>query len=153
LLGFASLYREGFEVVLFLQTYYLQMGGRIVFFGAMLGLFFTGIVAALTFIAHRKLPYRKMLVLTGILLGGVLLIMVGEQGQEMQLAGWIHTTNIPWLQNKIPNWAGLWFSIFPTVQTLAMQGIALAVVVGSYYAARHHSAKERDEDLAFTERV
>jgi high-affinity iron transporter len=153
LLGFASLYREGFEVVLFLQTYYLQMGGKIVFFGALLGLFFTGIVAALTFIAHRKLPYRKMLVLTGILLGGVLLIMVGEQGQEMQLAGWIHTTNIPWLQNKIPNWAGLWFSIFPTVQTLAMQGIALAVVVGSYYAARHHSAKERDEDLAFTERV
>ena len=27
LLGFASLYREGFEVVLFLQGYYLQMGG------------------------------------------------------------------------------------------------------------------------------
>jgi high-affinity iron transporter len=151
LLGFASLYREGFEVVLFLQTYYLQMGGRIVLFGALLGLFFTGIVAALTFIAHRKLPYRKMLVLTGILLGGVLLIMVGEQGQEMQLAGWIHTTNIPWL--KIPNWAGLWFSIFPTVQTLVLQGIALAVVVGSYFAARYHSAKERDEDLAFTERV
>ena len=45
LLGFASLYREGFEVVLFLQTYYLQMGGKIVLLGALLGLFFTGIVA------------------------------------------------------------------------------------------------------------
>ena len=42
LLGFASLYREGFEVVLFLQTYYLQMGGKIVLLGALLGLFFTG---------------------------------------------------------------------------------------------------------------
>src|SRR6202048_376118 len=34
LLGFASLYREGFEVVLFLQGYYLKMGGVIVFSGA-----------------------------------------------------------------------------------------------------------------------
>jgi hypothetical protein len=47
----------------------------------------------------------------------------------------------------------LWFSIFPTVQTLVMQAIALALVVGSYFAARYHSAKGRDEDLAFTERV
>ena len=71
LLGFASLYREGFEVVLFLQTYYLQMGGKIVLFGSLLGLFFTGIVALLTFVAHKKLPYRKMLVSTGVMLGVV----------------------------------------------------------------------------------
>ena len=153
LLGFASLYREGFEVVLFLQTYYLQMGGKIVLFGALAGLFFTGIVAALTFVAHRRLPYRKMLVLTGFLLGIVLLVMVGEQAQEMQLAGWIPTTTIAWLQNKIPDWAGLWFSVFPTVQTLVAQGIALILVVGSYYAARYHSSKVRDEELAAVERV
>ncbi len=153
LLGFASLYREGFEVVLFLQSYYLQMGGKIVLLGALAGLFFTGIVAALTFVAHRRLPYRKMLVLTGFLLGIVLLVMVGEQAQEMQLAGWIGTTQIAWLQNKIPNWAGLWFSVFPTVQTLVAQGIALVLVVGSYYAARYHSSRERDEELAAVERV
>ena len=149
LLGFASLYREGFEVVLFLQTYYLQMGGRIVLYGALAGLFLTGIVAALTFIAHRRLPYRKMLVLTGLLLGVVLLVMVGEQAQEMQLAGWIRTTPIPWLQNKIPDWAGLWFSIFPTVQTLVAQAIALVLVVGSYFAARYHSAKAQEEATGF----
>ncbi len=56
----------------------------------------------LTFLAHRKLPYRKMLVLTGIMLGLVLFVMVGEQGQEMQLAQWIPTTRIPWLVDKIP---------------------------------------------------
>ncbi len=149
LLGFASLYREGFEVVLFLQTYYLQMGGRIVLLGALLGLFFTSIVAVLTFVAHRRLPYRKMLVLTGFLLGMVLLVMVGEQAYEMQQAGWIGTTNIPWLQNRIPDWAGLWFSVFPTVQTLVAQGIALALVAGSYFAARHYSAKQREEEFSF----
>jgi high-affinity iron transporter len=152
LLGFASLYREGFEVVLFLQTYYLQMGGKIVLFGALFGLFFTGIVAVLTFIAHRKLPYRKMLVVTGVMLGFVLLVMVGEQAFEMQQAGWIGTTQIGWLADKIPAWAGVWFSVFPTVQTLVAQAIAAVLVVGSYFAARYHSARLREEDeLAFAE--
>ena len=112
LLGFTSLYREGFEVVLFLQSYYLRMGGKAVLLGALLGLFFTGIVAVLTFVAHRKLPYRKMLILTGVMLGGVLLVMVGEQAQEMQLAHWIPTTPIIRLENVIPAWMGLWFSVF-----------------------------------------
>jgi high-affinity iron transporter len=147
LLGFASLYREGFEVVLFLQTYYLQMGGKIVLFGALLGLFFTVIVAVLTFVAHRKLPYRKMLVLTGIMLGFVLLVMVGEQAQEMQLAGWIRTTQIDSLANVIPPWMGLWFAVFPTVQTLAAQALASVLVIGSYFAARYYSARVSAEEI------
>jgi high-affinity iron transporter len=136
LLGFTSLYREGFEVVLFLQSYYLRMGGKAVLGGALLGLFFTGIVAVLTFVAHRRLPYRKMLVLTGVMLGVVLLVMVGEQAQEMQLAHWIPTTQIYWLENKIPAWMGLWFSVFPTQETLIAQLLAAFLVIGSYFLAR-----------------
>jgi high-affinity iron transporter len=116
------------------------MGGKIVLGGAALGLFLSGIVAVLTFIAHRKLPYRKMLVLTGIMLGFVLLVMVGEQAQEMQLANWIPTTQINWLADKIPAWAGLWFSIFPTVETLTAQFLAAFLVVGSYFLARRKTS-------------
>jgi high-affinity iron transporter len=140
LLGFTSLYREGFEVVLFLQSYYLRMGGEAVLLGALLGLFFTGLVAVLTFVAHRKLPYRKMLILTGIMLGGVLLVMVGEQAQEMQLAHWIPMTEISSLTNVIPPWMGLWFAVFPTRETLIAQALAAIVVVGSYYLARGKTA-------------
>src|SRR5213080_3289801 len=86
LLGFTSLYREGFEVVLFLQSYNLRLGGGVVLKGALLGLVLTGMVAVLTFVLQQRLPYRKMLITTGILLGVVLLLMVGEQTQEMQLA-------------------------------------------------------------------
>ncbi|HZQ47836.1 MAG TPA: FTR1 family protein [Verrucomicrobiae bacterium] len=136
LLGFTSLYREGFEVVLFLQSYYLRMGGKAVLGGALLGLFFTGIVAALTFVAHRKLPYRKMLIFTGVMLGVVLLVMVGEQAQEMQLAHWIPTTEISSLTNVIPSWMGLWFSVFPTRETLIAQLLAATIVIGSYFLAR-----------------
>jgi len=140
MLGFTSLYREGFEVVLFLQNYYLKMGGKPVLQGTLLGLFLTGIVAVLTFIAHQRLPYRKMLVSTGVMLGVVLLVMVGEQAQEMQLANWIPTTPIPALENRIPAWMGLWFALFPTVETLAAQALALGLVVGSYVIVRLRTA-------------
>jgi len=136
LLGFTSLYREGFEVVLFLQTYHLRLGGGVVLKGTLLGLGLSGLVAILTFVMQQRLPYRNMLVTTGVLLGGVLLVMVGEQAQEMQLAHWISTTPVPWLVSLIPDWAGLWFAIFPTYETLIAQLIAAILVIGSYYAAR-----------------
>jgi high-affinity iron transporter len=137
LLGFTSLYREGFEVVLFLQSYNLRLGGGVVLKGALLGLLLSGIVAVLTVVLQQRLPYRKMLITTGILLGVVLLVMVGEQAQEMQLAHWISRTEIPWLASSLPAWLGMWFAVFPTYETLIAQGLAAILVVGSYYAARH----------------
>ena len=137
LLGFTSLYREGFEVVLFLQSYHLRLGGGVVLKGALLGLVLTGMVAVLTFVLQQRLPYRKMLITTGVLLGVVLLVMVGEQAQEMQLAHWIPTTEISFLKTYLPPWMGLWFAVFPTIETLIAQFIAALLVVGSYYAARH----------------
>ena len=129
LLGFTAIYREGFEVVLFLQNLRLQAGTALVVEGMALGLALTLIVAALTFVAHQKLPYKRMLVVTGVLLGGVLLVMVGESVQEMQQAGWLATTSIG---ISLPAWMGLWFSIFPNVQSLAAQAVAAAIVIGSY---------------------
>lgn len=140
LLGFTSLYREGFEVVLFLQSYHLRLGGEVVLKGTLLGLMLTGMVALLTFILHQRLPYRKMLITTGILLGVVLLVMVGEQAQEMQLANWISTTPIPWLEGIIPPWMSLWFAIFPTYETMAAQFLAALLVIGSYFAAKRFGA-------------
>jgi len=137
LLGFTSLYREGFEVVLFLQSYRLKRGGRIVLlYGVLAGLLLSGIVAVLTFFAHRRLPYRRMLILTGVMLGGVLLVMVGEQAQEMQQAHWLPTTTVPRLAALIPPWMGMWFSVFPTIETLVAQAAAAMIVTGSYFAAR-----------------
>ena len=140
LLGFSSLYREGFEVVLFLQSYRLKLGATPVLYGVSLGLALTTVVGVLTFIAHRRLPYRRMLVFTGVMLGLVLLVMVGEQAQEMQLAQWLPTTPIASLQHVIPAWMGLWFAVFPTVETLAAQLLAAALVVGSFFLARQQSS-------------
>lgn len=151
LLGFTSLYREGFEVVLFLQGYNLRLGGSVVLKGALLGLALTSVVAVLTFVLQQRLPYRRMLITTGILLGVVLLVMVGEEAQEMQLAHWISKTEIPWLVNIIPPWLGMWFALFPTCETLVAQLLAGILVVGSYYAARRMqgtSSVEQEEAAA-----
>ena len=136
LLGFSSLYREGFEIVLFLQSYRLKLGGTPVFYGVSIGLALTMVVGVLTFAAHRRLPYRRMLVFTGIMLGLVLLVMVGEQAQEMQLARWLPTTPVRPLQHVIPAWMGLWFAVFPTVETLSAQIVAGGIVIGSFFLAR-----------------
>jgi len=139
LLGFSSVYREGFEVVLFLQSYRLKLGLTPVISGVAIGVALTLIIGALTFIAHRRLPYRRMLVVTGVMLGLVMLVMVGEQAQEMQLANWLPTTPIASLSHVIPGWMGLWFAVFPTAETLAAQAVAAAIVIGSYYLAREQA--------------
>ncbi|MCE0496895.1 MAG: FTR1 family protein [Methylacidiphilales bacterium] len=132
LLGLTSVYREGFEVVLFLQSYYLKLGGWTVLYGSLFGLGLTLIVGALTFVAHRRLPYRKMLIFTGIMLGVVLLVMVGEEINEMQAANWLSTTNIPSLAPYMPDWTGVWFSLFPNWETILAQVLSVVLVVGSY---------------------
>lgn len=144
LLGFTSLYREGVEVVLFLQGYRLRLGGQAVLRGVCVGLAMTIAVGAMTFVAHRKLPYKRMLVVTGVLLGAVLLVMVGEQVQEMQLAHWLPTTQLPLLSRAFPAWAGLWFSLFPTAQGLIAQALAAIVVIGSYVVAQRHKPAARE---------
>ena len=68
--------------------------------------------------------------------------MVGEEAQEMQLAHWIPTTPIGGLANVIPGWMGLWFAVFPTIETLGAQTIAAAIVVGSYWLARKPATQQ-----------
>ena len=134
LIGFTAIYREGFEIVLFLQNLRLRAGTGIVLTGGAVGLGLTAIIGLLTFMAHRHLPYKKMLILTGVLLAGVLVVMVGEQVQEMQQAGWLATNSISF---SLPGWWGTWFAIFPNIQGLAAQAFAAIVVFGSYFSAQY----------------
>ena len=79
-----------------------------------------------------------MLILTGILLVFVLIMMVGEQVNEMQLAGWIGTPQISWLQ-WLPDWAGTWISLFPNVETVVAQVVAVVAILGCYLLLRYQA--------------
>jgi high-affinity iron transporter len=132
LLGFSTVYREGFETVLFLQALELNSGGLVVAEGVLLGGLAVTAVAVCTFVLERKLPYKKMLIATGVLLTAVLVIMVGKTVRVLQGVGWMPITPI---DLDLPYWTGIWLGVFPTVETICAQVGAVAVVVGSYLVA------------------
>src|SRR3954447_18332069 len=137
-LGFTSVYREGFEVVLFLQNLQLQDGTGTVLKGVAFGLVATAIVGGLTFWLHARLPYRRMLVLTGVLVGVVRVVMIGGTALSFVDLGWLPRHPTPF---AVPEWLGAWFEIYPVWETLAAQALAAACVVGSYYAAEYTKVK------------
>jgi high-affinity iron transporter len=148
-LGFTSVYREGFEVVLFLQNLQLQDGSGTVLEGVALGLAATAVVGGLTFWLHAKLPYRRMLILTGVLVGVVLVVMIGGTALSFVELGWLPRHNTPF---HVPAWLGAWFEIYPVWETLAAQALAALFVVGSYYAAEYVKVKRprrRGEPVTF----
>jgi high-affinity iron transporter len=137
-LGLTSVYREGFETVLFRQSLELSAGATAVIEGAGLGLALTLAVAMLTFALQRKLPYRRMLIVTGVLIGLVLVVMVGQTARTMQGTGWLPITPLDW---EIPTSLGLWLGIFPSVETLGAQVVAIVFVLGSYALAQEIRVK------------
>jgi high-affinity iron transporter len=137
-LGFTSVYREGFEVVLFLQNLQLQDGTGTVLEGVGLGLILTAVVGVLTFWLHAKLPYRRMLILTGVLVGVVLVVMIGGTALSFVELGWLPRHDTPF---TVPEWLGAWFEIYAVWETLAAQLLAAAFVIGSYYAAEYLKVK------------
>src|SRR4051794_11334762 len=132
LLGFSSVYREGFEVVLFLQSLQIKAGTNAVLEGVALGLAGTAMVGVLTFVLQRRLHYKRMLIVTGVMIGFVLVVMIGGTAATFQDLGWLpkHELGV-----AIPDWAGRWFEVYPTVETIAVQITAALFVVGSYFAA------------------
>jgi high-affinity iron transporter len=133
-LGFSSVYREGFEVVLFLQSLQLQAGTATVLEGVAIGLAGTAAVGVVTFFLQQKLPYKRMLVVTGVMLGVVLVVMVGGSARTLQDVGWLSRTP---LSVQFPDWWARWFEVVPTWETLGAQALAAALVIASYFAAEY----------------
>ena len=133
-LGFTSVYREGFEVVLFLQNLQLQHGTATVLEGVAIGLAGTAVVGAAVFWLHHRLPYRRMLVLTGVLVGMVLVVMIGGTALSFMELGWIPSHPTPF---TVPEWLGSWFEIYSYWETIGAQVLAAVLVVGSYYLAEY----------------
>ncbi len=144
-LGFTSVFREGFETVLFLQALQLSSGTGVVLAGVSLGLVLTGIVGAITFSLERKLPYKKMLIVTGVLIALVLVVLVGNTARTMQGVGWL---SIHPIEIELPLWMGTWLGVYPTVETLAAQLLAFVFVIGSYFAAEWMRKRELRKAIA-----
>jgi high-affinity iron transporter len=133
LLGLSSVYREGLETVLFLQALQTSAGTQATALGAGIGLSGTLIVGVATLKLQRKLPYKRMLIVTGVLIALVLAVMVGTTVHNMQGIGWLPIT--PTSFNVPLDWS-TWLGVYPTLEGIGAQIFSLVFVIGSYFLAR-----------------
>ncbi|HVW47906.1 MAG TPA: FTR1 family protein [Solirubrobacterales bacterium] len=133
ILGLTSVYREGFETVLFLQNLQVSAGTGATLLGIAFGLGATFVVGFVTFRLERKLPYKKMLIATGVLIGLVLAVMVGTTVHNLQGLGWVPSTPTGF---NLELWWGQWLGAYPTWEGIGAQVAAMLVVFGSYFVAR-----------------
>lgn len=73
-----------------------------------------------------------MLVLTGVLVGMVLVVMTGGTALTFGELGWMPLHATPF---TVPGWMGSWFEMYSYWETLGAQAFAGAFVVGSYHLA------------------
>jgi high-affinity iron transporter len=139
--------------VLFLQALVLVGGTGVVLIGVAAALLLTALVGVTTFKLQVNLPYKKMLIFTGVLIGGVLLVMVGNTVHVMQVVGWLPIHPIGGVM--LPYWLGTWFGLYPTWEGVGLQMVAAAFVIGSYALAerRVHRTGPRHQPEASFQRI
>ena len=132
-ISFFAVYREAFEVVLFYQALWLQNdsnhGPIISGFAVGLGALVLATLAILKL--GLKIPLKYFFVATGTLLYIVSFIFAGNGIKELQASLWVPTTPLT-LPKAIPV-----LGIYPTVETLAAQGLMLvAFIATSFWLAQ-----------------
>ena len=142
--GFMTIFREGFETTLFLQSLILEAGLRPVLLGLALGALFIGAVGFAVFSIGAKLPYRKMLMVTGGLVIFVLFTFIGSTVRLFQTVGWLPVHPVPGLE--LPAWAGVWLGLYPTWEGLLIPFGTFAYVGGMWllvkFSARRAQRRE-----------
>jgi high-affinity iron transporter len=147
--GFVTIFREGFETTLFMQSLILEAGMRPVLLGLAIGGLFIGVVGFAVFSIGAKLPYRKMLVITGVLVIFVLFTFMGSTVRLFQTVGWLPVHPVPGLE--LPAWMGVWLGLYPTWEGLLIPFGTFAYVGGMWLFVKV-TAKRAQEREAPVER-
>ena len=128
--GFLTVYREGFETTLFMQSLLLEGSAWPVIIGVLLG---TGFIAAIgvgIFVYGAKLPYRKLLVVTGVLVVSIMVTFFGSTARLFQTVGWLPIHSIKGL--SVPVWMGAWLGLYPSWEGVLIPMLALVYVGGAW---------------------
>jgi high-affinity iron transporter len=123
--AFLAVYREGFETVLFYQALLgtSPAGDAAVGGGLLVG---TALLAV-AYVLFRRLGHRlamaRFFLVTGALLLGMSITFAGQGVRELQAAGVLALTPLPGVAT-VPA-----LGLFPTVETMAAQGVLLLLVL------------------------
>ncbi|PYO41695.1 MAG: hypothetical protein DMD29_04740 [Gemmatimonadetes bacterium] len=124
--AFLAVYREGFETILFYKALLSSAGSGEV--GAVLaGIALGAAVLVILYVAINRygmrLPMKPFFAVTGALLYYMAFVFAGQGVKDLQEAGLVGLTVLEgW-----PRWPQL--GIYPTVQSLALQGVLVVLLV------------------------
>ncbi len=128
--GFLTVYREGFETTLFMQSLLLEGSVWPVVIGVLAGTGFIAAVGVGIFVFGAKLPYRKLLVVTGVLVVSIMVTFFGSTARLFQTVGWLPIHPIKGL--TVPTWAGTWLGLYPSWEGIVIPMLALVYVGGAW---------------------
>jgi high-affinity iron transporter len=135
--GFLTVYREGFETTLFTQSLLLEGSTWPVVSGLLAGAGLIALMGVAIFYFGAKLPYRKMLVVTGVLVISIMVSFIGSGVRLFQTVGWLPIHPIEWLH--LPSWVGLWFGLYPSWEGLLIPPLGLFYVAGAWLWVKVHA--------------
>ena len=84
----------------------------------------------LIFVIGARLPYRKLLVFTGVLVVTILVTFLGSTVRLFQTVGWLPIHPLPSLH--LPPWAGFWLGLYPSAEGLLIPMLGFVYVGGAW---------------------
>jgi len=138
--AFLAVYREGFETILFYKALLTSAGsaaGAATAVGAGIGVGVIALVFVYLAINHYgvKIPMRAFFAVTSSMLYYMAFVFAGKGIADLQEGGWIGTTVLDWAP-RVPV-----FGIYPTVQSLSLQVLLLALAAFAVYWLRRVPAE------------
>jgi high-affinity iron transporter len=123
--AFLAVYREGAETALMYQALLGSQGqtrpGLVgVALGFLVGMVVLAIIAGLIRATSVRLPLHTFFKFTGLFLFALAVVFAGNGVFELQNAGILITTRVPWLRGGLPL-----LGLYPNVQVMMVQGILL----------------------------
>ncbi len=137
--GFLTVYREGFETTIFMQSLLLEGSTTSVALGVLAAFVFLGTIGTLILFFGAKLPYRKLLVVTGVLVVSIMVTFVGSGVRLFQTVGWLPVHPLPGID--LPNWVGVWLGIYPSWEGVLIPPLALVYVGGAWFYTKLAAAR------------
>jgi len=142
--AFLAVYREGFETILFYQALFTSTGASGGTSAVLAGMLAGAVALVAVYVAITrfgvKVPLKPFFGVTSAMLYYMAFVFAGKGIAGLQEAGIVTTTVVEWAP-RLPV-----FGIYPTVQSLALQGLLvllLVVAVASIVMRRRLSAFSR----------
>ena len=129
-LAFLMVYREVFETILFYAALSSEGNAAALLGGLVAGGAVLALISAALLKFSARLPIGKFFSVSSILIAVLAVVLAGKGAEALQEAGILSVQTLPLPRIE-------WVGVFPSVQTLLLQGIvALAAIAGFVFNAR-----------------